>query len=108
MDIPEAASGSADLKVGQEFSGMIKLDLNGIAPDNIGLEMVMVRGSEKDFQKEIVETEELKCIHCEESVAEYEIVKHAAQSGQFDIGFRIFPKMEDLPHRMDLPLVRWI
>ena len=108
MDIPEAASGSADLKVGQEFSGTITLDLNGIAPDNIGLEMVMVRGSEKVPQKEIVETEELKCIHCEGSVAEYEIVKHAVQAGQFDIGFRIFPKMENLPHRMDLPLVRWI
>ncbi len=108
MDIPEAASGNADLKVGQEFSGTIKLDLNGIAPDNIGVEMVMVGGSEKDLRKKIVEAEELKCKKCKDSIAEYEIIMHARYSGQFDIGFRIFPKMKELPHRMDLPLIRWI
>jgi glycogen phosphorylase/synthase len=108
MNIPEAATGKADLKVGQEFKGLIKLHLNGIAPDNIGVEMVMVRGTEENYSKHIVEKEELTCISQDGSVADYEIVKHAGYSGQFDIGFRIFPKMKDLPHRMDLPLVRWI
>jgi len=30
------------------------------------------------------------------------------ETGVFDIGFRIYPKHKDLPHRMDFPLVRWI
>ncbi len=108
MNIPETATGNAGLKVGQEFSGLIKLHLNGISSDNIGVEMVMVKNSDNIYSKRVVEAEELKCIHQEGSVAEYEIAKYAGHSGQFDIGFRIFPKMEELPHRMDLPLIRWI
>ena len=100
--------GKADLTIGRKFSGTIKIDLDGISSDNIGVEMVKVRASEDILKSEILETIELDCIHKEGSLAEYSINHEILDSGQFDIGFRIFPKMDHLPHRMDLPLVRWI
>lgn len=100
--------GKADLKVGRTFSGTIKLDLNGIAAENIGVEMVKVRASEDKVKTEIFETIELSCKKQDGSLAEYYIEQEIVDSGLFDIGFRIFPKMDFLPHRMDLPLVRWI
>jgi glucan phosphorylase len=106
INIPE--TGKSDLKVGHEFTGIIKLDLNGISAENIGVEMVLAAGSELQKRAEIVEAVELECIQYEGSIAEYRFLKRAGNSGQFDVGFRIFPKMEDLPHRMDLPVIRWI
>ncbi|MEX2370910.1 MAG: alpha-glucan family phosphorylase [Bacteroidales bacterium] len=107
MDIPDLTKG--EFKVGHEFTGTIKLDLNGIPAENIGMEMVLAEENElKNQTHGTVSAIELECIHQEGSVATYEIVQQAENSGQYDVGFRIFPKMEDLPHRMDLPLVRWI
>jgi phosphorylase/glycogen(starch) synthase len=42
------------------------------------------------------------------SKAEYAFKLDADETGVFDVGFRIFPKHVNLPHRMDFPLVRWI
>ncbi len=106
MKLPYTLEG--EIKVGDEYSGSVILDINGIAPENIGVEMVLAEVSRIDGKQQIVETQELKYVRHKDSVAEYEFSKQSGVSGQFDVGFRIFPKHDELPHRMDLPLIRWI
>jgi len=108
VDIELPDTGKEELKVGEQFNGTIRLDLNGLSSEQVGLEMVFVEGAEAGHNRKIVEAVELECVKKEGSVAEYRISKDAVSSGLFDVGFRIFPKMEELPHRMDLPLVKWV
>ena len=41
-------------------------------------------------------------------MTEYTFEQTVNETGVFDIGFRIYPKHERIPHRMDFPLVRWV
>lgn len=52
--------------------------------------------------------QEFKCTRSEGSIAEYTFLQEVDETGLFDIGFRVYPYNELIPHRMDFPLVRWI
>ncbi|MDA3824313.1 MAG: alpha-glucan family phosphorylase, partial [Bacteroidales bacterium] len=105
-NIPEI--NKVEFIVGQKYIGSIKLHLNGISAEHIGVEMVVVVKSDNQHNSKILKKIELECILVTGSEADYKFEYEARIAGQFDIGFRIFPKMEHLPHRMDLPLVKWI
>ncbi len=106
VDLPGA--GKDDLKVGENLSGSIVLDLNGIAEENIGMEMVIAEGADEGRPKKTHTRVELKCVNYTDSIAKYAIDTRPGSSGHYEIGFRVFPKMDELPHRMDFPLVKWI
>jgi len=106
MELPDA--GRDDLKVGENLSGSIQLDLNGIAVEHIGVEMVIAERADETRGEKVLRKVELECASYKDSVANYKIDTQVGSSGQYEIGFRIYPKMEALPHRMDLPLVKWI
>jgi len=106
VDLP--AAGKDDLKVGETLPGSILLDLNGIADEHIGVEMVIAEVAAAGAEKKVLKTVALECTSYKDAVAEYKVDAQPGSSGQYDIGFRIYPKMEELPHRMDLPLVKWI
>ena len=77
-------------------------------PEEIGVEMVHTK-SARGHQGDVFRgTEAFKCTRLNGNVAEYTFVQEVEETGVFDIGFRIFPRHKDLPHRMDFPLVRWI
>lgn len=97
-----------DFKVGQTFTGSVKLDLNGLSADEIGVEMVMVDANADPQHPRLLGTLDFVCTHTEDSIAEYTFVQQVGITGEFDIGFRIYPKMDEIPHRMDFPLVKWI
>jgi glycogen phosphorylase/synthase len=93
---------------GNTYTGKVVLDLNGLSAEEIGVEMVHTRNRRGNEQLEFRGAEEFKCTHVDGSLAEYTIVRQVEETGVFDVGFRIFPKHEHIPHRMDFPLVRWI
>lgn len=104
----DLSDSSAEFKVGQIYSGSIKLDLNGLSANDIGLEMVLLDATSNSQHPKVLETVDFKCKNTEGSIANYTFEYTVGNTGQFDIGYRIFPKMKELPHRMDFPLVRWI
>jgi len=97
-----------EFKVGQNYKGIIKLDINGIPSQNLGMEMVIVDRTFDDAIPRIIDKVELECESVKGSVVTYSYDYYVRRTGQFDVGYRIFPKFDLLPHRMDLPLVRWI
>jgi glycogen phosphorylase/synthase len=105
-DFPDVTR--AEFIVGNTYTGKVVLDLAGLSADEIGVEMVHTRSHRGNEHMEFRGAEEFECTRMDGSLAEYTFVQQVDETGVFDIGFRIFPKHEHIPHRMDFPLVRWI
>jgi len=105
-DIPDVTK--EEFVVGKSYTGRIVLDLNGLSSDEIGVEMVHNKSASGDEESYFRGTEQFNCTKTEGSLAEYTFVQEVDETGVFDVGFRIYPKHEMIPHRMDFPLVRWI
>ena len=105
-DFPDVAR--EQFVMGKSYTGKVVLDLDGLSAEEIGVEMVHTKSRNTDEPLIFRGTEQFECTRVDGSVAEYTFVQHVDESGMFDIGFRIFPKHEHIPHRMDFPLVRWI
>ena len=97
-----------EFMVGNTYTGKVVLDLGALSAEEIGVEIVHTRsgnGSEAQF---FLGTDDFECTRVDGSMAEYTLVQKVDETGVFDVGFRIYPKHEHIPHRMDFPLVRWI
>jgi phosphorylase/glycogen(starch) synthase len=97
-----------EFKVGQTYTGKVILDLDGLTPQEIGVEMVTTNSIIGDEQSVYRGTLDFECTHSEGGVAEYSFSLNVDETGLYDLGFRIYPKHDKIPHRMDFPLVRWI
>ena len=105
-DIPDAAR--EEFVVGQTYTGRVVLDLDGLEAGEIGVEMVLTNSTRKKGESKFRGTIDFKCTRREGNITEYSFSQKVTETGFFDIGFRIYPKHEMIPHRMDFPLVRWI
>ncbi len=94
--------------VGNTYTGKVLLDLDGLKAEEIGVEMVLTKSGSGDEIMQLRGTQQFECVRVDGSQAEYIFELKVAETGVFDIGFRIYPTHEHIPHRMDFPLVRWI
>ncbi len=108
------------LPLGGEFTASITLDLKGLDPEDIGVELLIAE--KKQGVHRIVMTEELKQQKVRSQVAagddngeeeakslvKYICKKQMEFAGVYEYGFRIFPVHSLLPHRQDFNLIRWI
>lgn len=106
VNLPDIAR--EEFTVGKVYTGRVILDLDGLSPDEIGVEMVHARGANANGEAKFRGTQAFECTKVDGNIAEYSFQQEVNETGEFDIGFRIFPVHENLPHRMDFPLVRWI
>jgi len=97
-----------EFKVGQTYTGKVLLDLDGLTPEEIGVEMVTTNSIIGDEQSVYRGAVDFECTHAKGPVAEYSFALNVDETGLYDVGFRIYPKHDKIPHRMDFPLVRWI
>jgi phosphorylase/glycogen(starch) synthase len=97
-----------EFMVGNTYTGKVLLDLGGLSAGEIGVEMVHTRSGNGKESQIFIGSEDFECTRVDGSQAEYTFVQKVDETGVFDIGFRIYPKHEHIPHRMDFPLVRWI
>jgi phosphorylase/glycogen(starch) synthase len=97
-----------EFMVGNTYTGKVLLDLGGLSSEEIGVEMVHTRSGGVDEPQVFRGLEVFECTRVDGSLAEYTFVQTVDETGVFDIGFRIYPKNDLIPHRMDFPLVRWI
>lgn len=95
------------LPLGESFSSDIKIYTNGIAANEIGVELVFFKRI-SDTKLDLLEAYELKLTRTEGSIATYTCHVPSTRAGVFEFGFRMFPKHKHLAHRQDLPLVKWV
>jgi glycogen phosphorylase/synthase len=85
------------------YEGRVVLDLNEISPADIGVELVITENGER-----LISIHEFLFNKSSVDKAEFTASISINQPGTFNYGIRIFPKNENLPHRQDINLVRWI
>lgn len=93
--------------VGDKYSFTTVVDTKGVVDNRIGVELVVVCRDEKG-KEHIKEVKEFNLMKIEGSRLFFELKYQLSQSGQFRMGFRMFPHNADLPHRMNFCYVRWL
>ncbi|MEL6721225.1 MAG: DUF3417 domain-containing protein, partial [Bacteroidota bacterium] len=95
------------LSLGEHFQPHIQLNLNGVDVEEVGVEVLFFkRVTEQDLELRI--SEELKLESLNGNVATYTVDLPVNIAGVYEYGFRLFPKHENLAHRQDFHLVRWL
>ena len=92
---------------GHDYRAEIALDVKKIPRENVGVEFIITRMSSKG-EHIFVDSEEFSLISCKNGKCLYRIDLVPEKAGSFFYGVRIYPKHQDLPHKQDFYLLRWI
>jgi len=96
--------GKNDYLSGQEYTGKIVIDLKGIDPKDVELELIISNGN----NAELVHKQNFLLNKFEDGLAWYETKIIPTYSGGFNFGFRLVPNNSMLPDKQDFPLNLWI
>ena len=94
------------LTLGQEYTMKVVLQLTGISPTDLGVELVVCKKEENTYK--FIKTMQLDMVEEKQGRTTYIKTSRAILSGVYQCAFRIYPKHPLLPHRQDLPLLKWI
>ena len=83
------------------------LNLKGIHPEDVGVEIVMTKTDEKGIRR-IQCSYELELNNSIDTMAFYSTNINFSMPGMFEYALRIFPKHSEMTYKMDFNLVRWI
>lgn len=100
--IPDAMASLPE--VGDTYHVSVTLDAKEIAGD-LGLDLVVMNAS--DGKSHEYRAKEMQVTKNENGIVTFEIDYKIRYSGAFKYGFRLFPKNDLLPHRMDFAYTRW-
>jgi len=93
--------------IGKKYTASIEININGISPDDIGVELVVAEPI--DSENVVVKhTQQFKIKDHNKSVVVYESDITPTEPGMYDVGIRIYAKNPELPHRQDFDFVKWI
>lgn len=93
-------------KIGELHPAKITLDLNGLSPEDVGLEIVISRKQEEKYI--FVEKQEFTVECTDGNCCTYKLDLTLLNPGSFNYGLRVFPKNTLLPHRFDFQYFSWI
>ena len=85
----------------------IVLDLAGLSPEDIGVEIIFAT-SDKKGELHIQEKFDYSLAKFEDGVATFKVYVLPERTGMYQVGTRIYAKNALLPHRQDFPLVKWL
>jgi len=95
---------NAGLNVGESYTATVVVDGKAIA-DSLGIDLVVTKagdGVQHDFKPM-----EMEVTKREGSVVTFQVKYPVKFAGAWKFSFRMFPKNEELPHRMDFAYTRW-
>ncbi|NPD45969.1 alpha-glucan family phosphorylase [Lentimicrobium sp. S6] len=94
------------LNTNDTFEAKIELDLNGLAPEEIGVEILFAKKYDNEV-KSIVHKQELT-VTSSGDLHIYECNIPIYRAGVHDYVFRIYPKSDLIVHPNSFPLIKWI
>ncbi len=95
------------LVMGQEYPIKVFVDLNGLAPNEVGVELVITENEDGEESK-MFDALEFQPQGCEGNLCTYAYTVKPHHPGSFSYSFRLFPKNENLPHRQDFKYIKWV
>jgi starch phosphorylase len=101
----DGAVNGAENYAGDNYSTKITIDTNGLGR-SLGVECVVytVENGEQNFWQ----TLDLKVVKEDGNVLTYELHEKMLNHGMYRFAYRMYPKNQALPHRMDFAWTRWI
>lgn len=87
--------------------GEVVIDKKDLKAD-IGVESVIVRYDSVTNKAQFVEKHEFELVKTEGTKLFFKSTKAVSDPGTHQYAIRVYPKNEDLPHRMDFAYVKWI
>jgi glucan phosphorylase len=103
----QVSDGIKPLELGEKFEAEITLDVGGLPPEDIGVELVIAKRAE-DGDYRIRQVQELQIVSKKNNHTLYRGEVTAYMTGAFQYDIRFYPKNEWLNYRRDLPLVEWV
>ncbi|MDP2336426.1 MAG: alpha-glucan family phosphorylase [Bacteroidota bacterium] len=95
------------LKLGEKYPARVVVDIKGLKPEDIGVEMVITEKG-KDDKLKLIKSLQFEIESAEGSLITYKLNLQLMNAGAFSYAMRIYPKNSELPHRQDFPYVKWV
>lgn len=92
-------------KMGQNYISRIVLDIKGLSPEEIGVEVIIASGTD---HPEFVEKHEFEPEKVANGLSHYILNLTLTKPGSYNYGIRIYPKNSELPNRQDFRILKWI
>ena len=102
-----APAASYVLSQNNPLESEVVLDLAGLSPDDIGVEMIFAVTDKKN-RDHIQEVQPYTLAGFQDGEATFKASILPDRTGMYKIGVRYYPKNDLLPHRQDFPLVKWL
>lgn len=103
LDIPK----NNVYRAGKTYKGEVILNINGIAPESVGVEFIITRMLQ-DGGYQFEASYDLELIDSREGKSLYKLKMMPEKAGTFFYGLRLYAKNDKLPHRQDFYMVKWI
>jgi hypothetical protein len=95
------------LKIGEDYPARVVVDLKGLKPEDVGVEMVITENG-KDNPPSLVECLQFEVEKTEGSLITYKLSLQLMNAGAFGYAIRMYPKHKELPHRQDFLYLKWV
>jgi starch phosphorylase len=95
------------LKIGEVYPARVVVDLKGLKPEDVGVEMVITENG-KDSAPELIERLQFEIESSKDFLVTYKLDLHLMDAGAFSYAIRMYPKNKELPHRQDFQYLKWI
>ncbi len=93
-------------KIGENHPTVIKLDINGLSPDDVGVELVLTEKIDETDQ--YVDKYDFTIDSVDGNIVTYKLDLKIMDPGSYNYGIRVYPKNELLPHRFDFRYLHWV
>lgn len=95
------------LKIGEDYPARLVVDLKGLKPEDVGVEMVITENG-KNSPPSLVECLQFEVETAEGSLTTYKLNLQLMNAGAFGYAIRMYPKHKELPHRQDFHYLKWV
>jgi len=95
------------LKIGEGYPARVLVDLKGLKPEDVGVEMVITENG-KDTTPSLIECLQFEIESIEGTLVTYKLELQLMNAGAFGYAIRMYPKNKELPHRQDFNILKWI
>ncbi|MBR6458524.1 MAG: alpha-glucan family phosphorylase [Bacteroidales bacterium] len=89
------------------LTGEVVIDMGRIKPEYIGVEMLFTSTDAKGAHH-IQEVAPFELVSFQNGIATFRVNVLPERTGMYQVGTRIYPKNDLLPHRQDFPVVKWL
>ncbi|PHI20085.1 alpha-glucan phosphorylase [Lewinellaceae bacterium SD302] len=106
VNITSPDTDNHSLPVGRDFTAQITLNLNGLDPKHVGIEVLFFQRENED-KLILRNSKEFKFSSSQGNEAVYEVSLDPQLAGVYEYGFRVSPRHKLAAHRQDLNLMYW-